>query len=142
MIKLMLRHPVQHVVEIVLLPGNAFAKPRFRQGCNGLHQYTVRFLRISHTLAPCGLGGTLWNKRKVRSAFGLPFLAGQPTASHCVPDRHVQNQLPNAVNIGQRLSRSRCSVNISQQLKQSGPMPRIALECAAKLLGDEKAIGA
>jgi len=41
------------------------------------------------------------------------------------------------VDVRQGLSRGRASIHVPQQLKQGRTVPGIALECAAKLVGDQ-----
>ncbi len=89
MIKLMLRHPVKHMVEIVLLSGNPLPKPGLWQRRNRRYERPVRLLRLRHALAPRGSGRSLWNKREIRQTFGLPFLTGHPAARGRIPDRNV-----------------------------------------------------
>jgi proteic killer suppression protein len=141
MIELMLRHSVQQMVEIVFLPWNPLAQPGLRQSRNRPHQYIVRVLHLRDSLAPRRLG-SLGNGRKIVSPFRLAYLPGYPSASGTIPRSNMQYKLPNAVNVRQRLSRGRCSINIIEQLKQCRTMPGIALKSAAKLVGDQRGLGA
>ena len=88
MIEIVLRHSVQHMVEIVFLAGNALAQARLGQPRNRLHQHIVRALHVCDSLAPRGVGG-FGNDGKIVSAFGLKFLPGQPPASGAIPNRNM-----------------------------------------------------
>src|SRR5579863_7788066 len=96
---------------------------------------------MSDNLTPRRLRWMLRNKREIRYAFRLPFFPGQPSAGGIIPGRNVQDEFPYAVNLGQRLRSGHSSIHILQQLKQRRAVPGIALEGAAKLIGDQSGFG-
>jgi hypothetical protein len=73
MVKRVLRHSVQHKVEIVPLSRNPLAQAGIRQGRNRLHQHIVRVLRMCDGLAPRSLT-RVGNHGKIRCARKLDFL--------------------------------------------------------------------
>ncbi len=139
-VKLVLRHSVQQMVEIVFFAGDALAKAGLRQRGNRLHQHIVRALRLSERFAPRSLGG-FGNNREIRSARKLDRLAANAAESSTVPSSDVQHKFPDAVNFKNRLGRGRGSVHVLQQLKQSRTMPGIAFKGAAQLIGDKLGFG-
>ncbi len=95
-VKLVLRHSVQQMVEIVFFAGDALAKAGLRQRGNRLHQHIVRALRLSERFAPRSLGG-FWNHREIRSARKLDRLAANAAESCTVPSSDVQHKLEEAI---------------------------------------------
>ncbi len=135
MIKLMLRDPVQQVIEVVPFPRTAVGKSRVRQSGNGLNQRLVRPLRRRDSLAPRRFR-RLRHPRKIRQPSRLPFLATQSAQPRLVPHGNVQHQFPNAVRFRYWSGRSRSRIYIRQQFEQPRPMPRVAIEGPPKLVGD------
>ncbi len=111
MVERVLCHSVKHKVKVVPLAGDPLAQARIRQLPNRLYQHIVRMLRMSNSFAPLGLS-RVGDDGKIRSTGELHFFPAQPAAGRIVPGRDVQHQFPDAMNIGQRLSRSRGGIHV------------------------------
>jgi len=136
----MLREAVQHVIEIVALPGNAVAETIVRKSRHGFDQRIVSAFGIGDGLAPGGLRG-FGNAREILRRFKLSFRSTQTAVNRAIPRGNVQNQLPDAVNVAQWFSRGRGRVHVLQKLEQSGSVPRAAVKGAAELVGDAGGFG-
>jgi hypothetical protein len=66
----------------------------------------------------------------------LNDLAGHAPAGGVVPDRDVQDDLPDAVPPGQRPRGGARRVHAAQDLEHRGAVPGFALEGAPELVGD------
>jgi len=140
MIKLMLRNPMEHVIEVVTFAWDAITEARVRQSGDGLHQSFVRTFRFGDGLAPSSFARHL-REREVRHTGWLTFFSAQSLESRGIPNRNMQYKFPNAVNLRQRLGGGRCSVDLLQQFEQSRSVPRAAVESAAKLVSDSRGLG-
>ena len=129
------------MVEIVFLAGNPSAQTGLGQRRNRLHQRIVRPLGLSNGLAPGGFGG-FGNNWEIRLAGELDFLTCDPAEGCTIPRSNVKHELPDAVSIGHRPGCGRAGVYVLQQLDQSGPVPGVAFEGTAELVGDEGGFGA
>lgn len=78
MVKLVLRDPMQHVIEVVTLPGNTVAEARFGQGSDGSDEPIVRAFRFRDGLAP-RIFRRSRHQRKIRITGGLAYFSTQAT---------------------------------------------------------------
>jgi len=140
MVELMLRHPMQHVAEVIFLSRNPLAQPSVGQNRDRLYQHIMRALHLSDGPAPRRIGG-FRNDGKISNPCRLDFLSAQPAAGCGVPRSDMQDKFPDAMSVSQRLRRSRGSIYIVQQFKQSWAMPGIAFESAAQLISDKRGFG-
>lgn len=140
MIELVLGNAMKHVGKVVPLAGHAIAQAGTRQSGNDLDEPVVRSSCGGNGLPP-GCLGCFGYGRKIMGASGLAFLSTEPNDGRIVPGGDVQHQLPNAVDVCQRLGGSGTGIDIGQQLNECGPMPSLAIKGAAKLIGYQGSFG-
>jgi hypothetical protein len=116
MIKLVLSNPVQQMIEVVPFPRNSIPQSGIWQCGDGLSQFVVNPLRFGDSLAPRGLTH-FDNRWKIVVPSRLIFLARKSYQTRTVPDRDVQYQFPDAVNILNRPRRSGSRIDIGKDFK-------------------------
>src|SRR6202161_4414786 len=98
----MLRNPMQHAIEVVTFAWDAITEARVRQSGDSLHQSLVRTFRFGDGLAPRSFAQHM-RERKVCQSGWLTFFSTQAAESGGIPHGNVQHQVPDAVNLSQRL---------------------------------------
>jgi hypothetical protein len=139
-IEFVLNNPVQQVIEIVSLAGDALSETRVVQRSNRCYERVMRASGHDHGPAPRGIVRR-GRKRKIRRPGGLTFFSAEAAESRAIPSRDVQDKLPNTVGLGKRLGGGRGCVYVLQQFDHGGPVPCAAVEGATQLVGDAAGFG-